>query len=308
MDSRPGEGAAFWFEANFDLAAKTSPGVSELASTFGLQRKLIAVVSPSPVVRDAAILQIEAAGGTGVGCTSANEIPANAVAALVDGKTFGPRARLKAPKGLPALILLAPEERRRIAAARAAGFVGYLIKPLRRASVAARLAAILGEADARAFVSGPAPGEMTEVEDERAVAPSARGARVLLAEDNPVNALLARALLVHAGCIVDRAVSGEEAVRAALAATEQNGRAPYDLIFMDLRMPDLDGLSAARALRSAGVSSPIVALTANAFDEDRRACFDAGMNDFLTKPLDHRALTAVLARWAAPNRADAEAA
>ena len=119
----------------------------------------------------------------------------------------------------------------------------------------------------------------------------------MLAEDNPVNALLARAILGQAGCIVDRATSGEEAVAAALPAP---GRVPYDLILMDLRMPDLDGLSAARALRAASVETPIVALTANAFDEDRRACLEAGMNDFLTKPLDHRALNAVLARWAFP--------
>jgi CheY-like chemotaxis protein/anti-sigma regulatory factor (Ser/Thr protein kinase) len=307
VDSRPDEGAAFWFEADFDLAAGREATFHRRAPPTVLAHKVIAVVSPSAVVRDAAILQVEAGGAVGVGCVCTSEIPANAAAALVDGRLFSPRARLKPPKGLPVLILLAPEERRRIVAARSAGFAGYLIKPLRRASVAARLAAVLGEAEARAFVSGPAHADDIggEIEDERAAAPSARGARVLLAEDNPVNALLARALLAHAGCVVDRVVSGEEAVRAVLAA---EGRAPYDIILMDLRMPDLDGLSATRALRTAGVRAPIVALTANAFEEDRRACFEAGMNDFLTKPLDHRALTAVLTRWASAGRIDDAAA
>lgn len=304
VDSRLGEGAAFWFEATFERAAPT--GAASKPVHAGLARKVVAVVSPSPIIRDAAVLQIEAAGGVGVACAVSSDIPPNAAAALIDGKSFARRARLRAPKGLPALILLAPEERRRISAARAGGFAGYLIKPLRRASVAARLAAVLGEEDARAFVAGGGTDfALPEaVDDERAVAPSARGARVLLAEDNPVNALLARALLVHAGCIVDRASSGEEAVRAALGAESHT---PYDLILMDLRMPDLDGLSATRALRKAGVRSPIVALTANAFDEDRRACFEAGMNDFLAKPLEHRALMAALERWAGP-RAEAAAA
>jgi CheY-like chemotaxis protein len=75
-------------------------------------------------------------------------------------------------------------------------------------------------------------------------------------------------------------------------------RAPYDLILMDLRMPDMDGLAAARALRARGVASPIVALTANSFEEDRHDCLAAGMNDFLTKPLSGAALKTALRRWA----------
>ena len=295
--SHPGEGAAFWFEATFDVVSpRLTAGFTpaDIPTPLPLAHKVIAVISPSPVVRRAAVLQIEAAGGTGIECAVVADIPPNAVAALIDGQGFAPRARPKPAKGLPTLILLAPEERRRIAAARAAGFAGYLIKPLRQSSVVARLCAVLGEEAARAFVIGHEdPARFGE--DERAAPPPVGGMRVLLAEDNPVNALLARAILNQSGCVVDRATSGEEAVAAALLTP---GRTPYDLILMDLRMPDLDGLSATRALRKAGVATPIVALTANAFDEDRRACLEAGMNDFLTKPLDHRALNAVLARWA----------
>jgi CheY-like chemotaxis protein len=72
------------------------------------------------------------------------------------------------------------------------------------------------------------------------------------------------------------------------------------LILMDLRMPDLDGLSAARALRAQGLKTAIVALTANSFEEDRHACLAAGMNDFLAKPLSLAALKAVLHRWIGP--------
>ena len=80
--------------------------------------------------------------------------------------------------------------------------------------------------------------------------------------------------------------------------------ARFDLIFMDMRMPRLDGPGAARALRARGERTPIVALTANAFAEDRALCLDAGMNDHLTKPLEAEALRATLARWTnAANRA-----
>jgi CheY-like chemotaxis protein len=113
---------------------------------------------------------------------------------------------------------------------------------------------------------------------------------VLLVEDNPINALLAHSLLEREGCIVDRAVGGDEAVSAAAAQA-------YDLILMDLRLPGLDGIAAARALRRRGVQTPIVALTADAFEEDRRACLAAGMDDFLPKPLAPAALAGALRRW-----------
>jgi CheY-like chemotaxis protein len=183
--------------------------------------------------------------------------------------------------------LLRPDERDRIEPCRAAGFAGYLIKPLRRASLAARvLAAHSGMKEGAA-----APVEATHSEDERIAPAAAPGARVLLAEDNPINAFLARTLLEREGAVVDRAASGEE----TLAAMEA-GR--YDLILMDVRMPGLSGLDAARALRARGVSTPIVALTADAFEDDRRACLAAGMDDFLVKPLTADALRTALARWA----------
>ncbi len=101
--------------------------------------------------------------------------------------------------------------------------------------------------------------------------------------------MLARALLQREGCTVDRVQTGPQAVEAAQAHS-------YDLILLDLRMPELGGLEAARLLRQRGVATPIAALTADALDDSRRACFKAGMDDFLTKPLDPDALRALLAR------------
>lgn len=126
--------------------------------------------------------------------------------------------------------------------------------------------------------------------DDRIAGAVASGARVLLAEDNPINALLARTLLEREGCIVDRVADGEQAIAAASAGV-------YDLILMDLRMPGLTGIEAARALRAKGVATPIAALTADAFDEDRRTCLAAGMDDFLVKPLTQEALRDALKRW-----------
>ncbi len=279
VESVEGEGARFWFEAGFDPAPVPPSGTASLAGV------IVGVASPSAIVRTAAAAQVEASGGTARLAERAADLGPDVQVILIDPPNPAAPDRAVRALDVPALILLAPEERRQIPAARAAGYAGYLIKPLRRSSLAARIT----EALAPVTVAPPAPAP----DDERAAAPAPIRARVLLAEDNPVNALLARTLLTHAGCTVDRAATGEEAVAAAMGT-------PYDLIFMDLRMPGVDGLSAARRLRAGGVATPVVALTANTFNEDRRACLDAGMNDFLTKPLDPAALRAILARWVGP--------
>jgi CheY-like chemotaxis protein len=276
VEDAPGGGAAFWVEAAFPAAE------AALVET-PLAGRLVGVASPNGLLREAAVRQIEALGGRAAVAASLEDLlliaPPEAVL-LVDNALATGRRALKAPAGRPCLILLRPDERGRIARSRAAGFAGYLIKPLRPASIAARVLAALGVEE-----SGARPHE-----DERIAEASAPGARVLLAEDNPINALLARTLLQREGAQVDRAGSGEEAV-AALAA------ARYDLVLMDVRMPGMSGFEAARAIRAKGVTTPIVALTADAFEDDRRACLAAGMDDFLTKPLTETALRAVLARW-----------
>jgi CheY-like chemotaxis protein len=275
MQSAPGVGSTFWFEAVVPLA---SPRPCERP----LDGVVVAVVTPSGVIRAAARLQVEACGGRAHGfstlAAAARMAPEGAVF-LIDHELKRGRGRLEPVPGRQCIVLLTPEQRSRIAPSRRAGFAGYLIKPLRRESLASRVLAVLG-AEPGTIARPTAPDERIE---------SGGGVRVLLAEDNPINAMLARALLQREGCETYCATTGLEAVDAALATQ-------FDLILMDLRLPGIDGVGATIKLRDAGVRTPIVALTADGFEEDRQACMMAGMDDFLVKPLDTAALRQLLAK------------
>jgi CheY-like chemotaxis protein len=174
-----------------------------------------------------------------------------------------------------------------------AGFTGYLVKPLRAVSLKAQLAAapefenVTAAAEPNAPRAGAsAPGEST---------PSLS---ILVAEDNDINALLTRSLLTRLGHRPEVAPDGAAAVDAWQAA--QDAGSPHDVILMDVHMPSVDGLEATRRIRAAEASSDrprtrIIALTANAYEEDRNACLAAGMDDFLVKPLVRERLIETLA-------------
>ena len=267
-------GSRFVFQAAFDAV----PDAASRARP--LQDQAVAVRSPDAFVRAAAEAQIAASGGS--------VWPAGQLApvTLVDhAETAVSGLALAAlPEGGRGVILLKPSERDLIARYRSVGFHGYLIKPLRRASLVER---VLAASACETVAPRGAPPE-----DDRVVPVRFAGTRVLLVEDNPVGALLARTLLRREGCVVETAATGEEAI-AALK------RARYDLVFMDMRMPGMDGPAATRAIRAAGDRTPIVALTANAFAEDRQTCLEAGMDDHLVKPLEVDALRSALVRWTA---------
>jgi CheY-like chemotaxis protein len=127
---------------------------------------------------------------------------------------------------------------------------------------------------------------------ERLIRAGHAGKRLLVVDDEPINLEIARILLEDTGLLIDVAVDGERAVAQARRQT-------YAAILMDMQMPRLDGLGATRQIRALAAyrDTPIIAITANAFAEDKARCSDAGMNDFLIKPFDPDALFTTLLRW-----------
>jgi signal transduction histidine kinase/CheY-like chemotaxis protein len=205
------------------------------------------------------------------------------------------------------IVLIRPTERHELPALKERGFTGYLVKPVRAASLAARLNA----EDAFEDMFEDLPAEISAAGDAIAAAAAnvkgnGKGLSILVAEDNEINALLARALLTRLGHHPTVAGNGTAAVESWAAARAAGN--PYDLVLMDVQMPGMDGLQAARRIRAAEAAAgdrPVrmLALTANAQSEDRDACLAAGMDGLLVKPLDRErlreALAAVAARLAA---------
>jgi signal transduction histidine kinase/CheY-like chemotaxis protein len=285
LENAPGVGAAFWVELPLTALLREPIDTRDLA---GLR---VLVATPTAML-GRAIGHALALHGAEIEIAHdpsgfAAAAPADVV--LLDDALARGAVAPFAAKGAPIVIMAAQEERAVLAQYRDAGVRHYLVKPLRRLSLVQRVLAAADEGNEQ----GAAP-------DERA-APAAAApqtpARVLMAEDNPVNALIARTLLTRAGCLVDVVEDGEQAVRAAAEGA-------YDIVFLDLRMPVLDGLDAARRIRALpGPASrlPLIALTADAGTEERAVALGAGMDDFITKPIEPARLSAVLARFTGPS-------
>jgi signal transduction histidine kinase/DNA-binding response OmpR family regulator len=292
LDSVPGKGATF--TCTIPLPAVEPFPVADAADLAG---QAVLIVAPGPVEGQLLARQLQARGAT------TRIVPTAAAAenlfaegrwdvVIVDGavgrRTVDRIGALARPTATRAIVLIAPQDRDELPAHRHAGFA-YLVKPARAGS----LAALLGTGSP-AVTTEPAPPISPGRDPARA-----EGLAILVAEDNEINALLARHLVSRLGHRPVMAATGGEAVAAFIAAKAAG--APFDLVLLDLHMPGMDGTEAARRIRATdrdGRRTPIIALTADAGSESREACLAAGMDGFVTKPLDREQLVAALARIA----------
>ncbi len=302
VDSTPGRGSVFTVAVPLAEVATGDPPSDPLATLRG-RRALI--VSASPFEAPFLAERLSAAGVK----ASLSRDPDDALSLVasarrldllvVDGALGEEVVRTIAAAGLAAgvssrLVLLSPFERRILGPPAAAGFDGYLVKPLRHGALAARLVDRPMPESPRG--AGPEGDKPTGAGPQ--VARALAGLEILLAEDNDINALLATRLLERHGASVTRVRDGVAAVDRFAAACAGLA-APIDAILMDIRMPRLDGHEATRRIRALerqeGVAAVrIVALTANVFDEDRRSAIAAGMDATVAKPVDERTLVAAL--------------
>jgi len=296
VDSVPGEGSNFLVCLPLPRADNTDEGALAVPDLTGDD---ILIVAPAEIEASLIARRLQRWGAT-------TKIVAdrNAAGALLAQRTFSAvlvdhtlgtnesEALARTAAAVPRRIVLVPPAlRNKLAAFKASGFTGYLIKPVRAASLAARFSA--GDA----FDSAVAT-EAAEVAAEKHAEKGGAPLSILVAEDNEINALLARALLVKLGHRPTIATSGAAAIESWLAA--QDAGAPFDRVLMDLHMPGMDGLEATRRIRTIEAErnhprTPIVALTANASADDRDECLAAGMDGFLIKPLEREHLAAALA-------------
>jgi signal transduction histidine kinase/DNA-binding response OmpR family regulator len=209
-------------------------------------------------------------------------------------ETLGEAARLHA---MQRIVMFTPATRQELQPSATSAFTGYLVKPLRAASLAARLTAT-PEITGPSLVGEP----LIEPAELKATAAPSKGLSILVAEDNEINALLMRSLLSRLGHHAVITTNGEEALESWLSA--KSAGTAYDLVLMDIQMPQLNGIETTKRIRSLeagqpGRRTPILALTANTLVEDRYACFESGMDGFLIKPLDREKLAEALAGLAA---------
>jgi len=303
LNSVPGKGSTFWFEIPLDLQVERRKRHTQQS---GLQDLRALVVDDSKTNRDILTAQLSAWGLRTLVVDSADA----ALTVLADAAAAGDPYRLgildlhmpdkdgvilareirayAALPTLPMIMLASGDSERTLREAMAAGLFRYVRKPVRQSDLYECLLDVLGLA----------PGADVP-RAERPVPSAGRAmlcAHVLLAEDNPINQEVVKAMLQRLGCSLEIVDNGRRAVERSLAAT-------FDVVFMDCQMPEMDGYAAATEIRRLEALEKrerrltIVALTAHALDGDREKCLAAGMDDYITKPLQTAELRRVLTQW-----------
>ncbi|HEX2761122.1 MAG TPA: ATP-binding protein [Rhizomicrobium sp.] len=280
VDAPPGGGSNFWFTLPVRIL---NPAAEDEAPLKGLR---VAVMSRNRALREGLYLQIAAVGGIPTDPSNSADMM------LIDaGAGNVPELSARPNPLIPSLVLLTPNARGSLHDMREMGFAGYLVKPVRQSSLISRLQWHRDAPDAAPDFDPPAiPAPF--LEDPRGPSRE-KPLRILLAEDNAINMMLIRELLRRRGHSVIEVTTGHDAVRAALEES-------FDLLLTDIHMPGMDGIEAARAIRTGETRmgkarTPIVALTADAMEGGQKACRDAGMDGFLTKPVDPAELEEIFA-------------
>ncbi|MFW0772862.1 response regulator [Paenarthrobacter nitroguajacolicus] len=302
LDSEPGEGSRFWFDLELPLGPAPSDTESLPATLTG---RRVLVVDDNATNRLVLETQLASWGMFPVSVADAasalDEYRAAASSsdpydiAVVDmcmpdtdGLQLARSIKTESNgSGGPGIILLTSTMQVERSDLTAAGIREYLTKPVRSSELYNRLLRVLATKTA-GMPSPPVLARPVESAD-----PAPLLGRLLVAEDNEVNQLVARGMANRLGYEVDIVDDGEQAVSAALSGT-------YAAVLMDCHMPVMDGFDATRAIRARNGHSariPIIAMTAGALDEDRERCFAAGMDDYISKPVDLATLAEVLSRW-----------
>jgi PAS domain S-box-containing protein len=300
MRSTPGAGSTFWFTARLGRAAQAG----DRAAPVPMDGLRVLLVDDLPEALQAVAdrlqslgLKVHAVANGAAALQRAQEEmatgrPYDAMVidwrmTPVDGIETLRRLRELLGSGRPpAILITAFDEPVMWQQARSVNYDAVLVKPITASMLHDTLSRLLRPRQGLVVAAPLAPGQ-AESELRRYHA----GQRVLLAEDNPINQEIAHELLSSTGLVVETADDGRRALELAQSRS-------YDLILMDVQMPHMDGLAATSAIRERlGHGTPIIAITANAFGEDRAACLAAGMNDHVAKPVSPEHLYATLRRW-----------
>jgi PAS domain S-box-containing protein len=300
LESTPGAGSTF--EVSIPLTAAEGSTPKTFAAP-DLTGQSIMLVSPQGIEASLTARRLQRWGGQT--CMVADVDVAQALlperawhAILIDHalgtaavEALGEAARLHATHRI---VMFTPATRQELQPSATSAFTAYLVKPLRASSLAARLTTT-PEITAPSVVGDA----MMDLDEPVAIAaPAPKGLSILVAEDNEINALLMRSLLSRLGHHAVITTNGEEALESWLSA--KSAGSPYDLVLMDIQMPQLNGIETTKRMRTLeagqpGRRTPVLALTANTLVEDRYACFEAGMDGFLIKPLDREKLAEAIA-------------
>ncbi len=197
---------------------------------------------------------------------------------------------------MPSILMVTAYGREEIRnQAKKVGIEAFLIKPVSRSLLYDSILEVFGRHDDGNRIAAKGPEDSLEGLKE------IRGAQILLAEDNEINQQIATEILQNAGMTVTVAENGERAVKML----DKEREPPFDLVFMDIQMPVMDGFAATAAVRALDGRAgdiPVVAMTAHAIVGDREKCFAAGMNDYVSKPIDLNEVLRVLVKWIPPGR------